>query len=280
MSEDQGDPGFAVEMGKLFIIPAIIVAASMGVFILFGLVASDGDTARDYLQEVSSGSSSRKWQAAFELSRVLTRDEEARRDPRLGPEIVKLLQEPASEDPRIRRYLILALEEIGDPETVPGIAGALADPDAEVRLCAARALGRIGDPRGAEGLVALLGDEDPALRKMALFSLGKIGDGSRVPAMLARLDDPVEDVRWNAALSLAVLGDRSGEGVIRQMLDRSYLERVEGITENQKIEARLNAVQASYRLRDPDLKAMVEELSRSDPNLRVRDAALRALKEW
>jgi HEAT repeat protein len=274
------DRSFAADMGRLFLIPAVIVALTVAVYFLFGMIASERRTAEDYLQEVRHGSTKRKWQAAFELSRLLTRDEAARSDTRLAREIADILADPATNEPLIKRYLLLALEEIGEPGTAPVAIAALEDQDPEVRLYAARALGRLGDAAAVAGLMALLEEEDPALRKMALFSLGRIGDAGAIGGILPRLEDPVEDVRWNAALALAVLGDSSGGIILRQMLDASYLDGVNGITEVQKIEARVNAIQAAYRLRDPSLRVVVEVLSREDPSLRVRDAALRILKEW
>jgi len=276
---DEGT-SFAGDMGRLFVIPAVIVGLSLVVFLLFGWIASDGKSAGDYLQEVRQGGSGRKWQAAFELSRILVRDEDARKDPRLGGEVAGLLGDPEMEDPLVRRYLLLALEEIGDPAHAGAVSAALVDPDPGVRLYAARAMSVLGRSPADPALVEMVSDDDPALRKMALYALGRIGDAAAVPAIRPRLDDPVEDVRWNAALALAVLGDASGIGVIRQMLDSRYLDGVEGITESQKVEARLNAVQAAYLLGAPELKTIVEEIGRHDSSLKVRDAALRAVAEW
>ena len=274
------EPGFTSEMTRLFIVPAAIVLLCLGVFVLFGLVASEGKTAADYLAEIRQGSSNRRWQAAYELSRLLSRDAEKNRQAGVGREIASLLADPKITEPLVRRYLVVALEAVADPATVPALNSALSDADIEVRLYAARALGRIGSRESVKSLLPLLEEEDPALRKMALFSLGRIGDRSAAPGIHPRLDDPVEDVRWNAALSLAALGDGSGAATLRQMLDTSYLAKVEGITEDQKIEARINALQAVYRLKDPSLRGIVEELGRSDPSLRVRDLALKILKEW
>jgi HEAT repeat protein len=266
-------------MGKLFLIPALIVALSILVFLLFGWIATERRTAHDYLQEIRHGVTGRKWQAAFELSRELARAE-GRQDPALSREIADTLMDPKTTDPLIRRYLLLALEEIGDPSTAPAVRSALGDQDVEVRLYAARAAGRLRDRDSVPVLLELLQEEDPGLRKMALFSLGRIGDVAAVEEMRARLEDPVVDVRWNAALSLAMLGDGSGVGTLRKMLDPSYLDRVEGITEDQKIGARINAIQAVHALGDPELRALVEEVSVEDSSLKVRDAALKLLKEW
>jgi len=278
--ELEEDEGFLAEMPRLFMIPAGIVALCVGVFVLFGLIASEGKSAHDYVEEIRSARSNQRWQAAFELSRVLIRDSKSKQDPNIGPEVATLLGEFSGEEPLVRRYLVLALEEIGDPATSPALAGALADADTEVRLYAARALGRLKAPGAGASLLPLLEDEDPALRKMALHSLGRLGDPRAAESMRPRLEDPVEDVRWNAALALALLDDASGTETLSKMMDEAYLSRVEGILEDQKVEARINAVRAAWRLREPSLRAAVESLSRTDTNLRVRDVALKAIAEW
>jgi HEAT repeat protein len=275
------ETSFTQDIWRLFLIPAVIVALSVGVFVLFGQIASEGKSASEYLQEVRHGTSNRRWQAAFELSRILIRDEDARTDPSLVPEIMAILSDEQTEDPVIRRYLLLALEEIGDSRGAPAALAALGDEDVEVRLFAARALGRLGGGQpAAEELLMLLEEEDSGLRKIALHSLGLIGDQSAISRIVPRLDDSVEDVRWNAALSLAMLGDQSGIGILGQMMNPEYLGQVEGITESQKEEARLNAVRASFKLRDPGLRILIEGLSKTDPSLRVRNIALQVLEEW
>jgi HEAT repeat protein len=271
---------FASEMSRFFVVPAAIVVLCVGVFLLFGLIASEGKSAADYLQEIRQGASNRRWQAAYELSRVLSRDAGKNRASGVGVEIAAILQDPKTTEPLVRRYLVVALEAVADPQTAPALVAALSDQDVEVRLYAARALARLPGDASVKALLPLLQDQDAALRKMALYSLGRIGDPSAAEAIRPRLEDTVEDVRWNAALSLAVLGDASGAGVLREMLDIAHLDRIEGITEEQKLEARVNALQAIYKLRDPSLRGLVEEISAKDPSLHVRDIALKVLKEW
>jgi hypothetical protein len=282
MSEPTEDPpqSFLGEMSRFFVVPAAIVVLCAVVFVLFGLIASEGRTAADYIREIRQGSANQRWQAAYELSRVLSTGAEKHRQEGVGREIAALLEDPKTTDPLVRRYLVLALEAVADPETAPAIEAALADADPDVRLFAARALGRIASPGSTKALLPLLSNEDPALRKIALYSLGRIGDRSAAEAIRPRLDDPVEDVKWNAALALAVLGDASGSSVLRKMLDTTYLDTIAGITEEQKLEARVNALQAIYKLKDPALRGVVEDLSRNDPSLHVRDIALKVLKAW
>ena len=59
-----------VLVGQFFVVPVVIVALCVGIFILFGLITGDARNARDYLEEVRAGKGNRRWQAAFELSNI------------------------------------------------------------------------------------------------------------------------------------------------------------------------------------------------------------------
>lgn len=278
--EEEPEQGFIRELSQFFIVPSLIVLLCVGVFLMFGLITSEGKTEADYLQEIRRGRGSERWLAAFELSRLLAQREAAHEDGPLVAEIVALLEEESASDPQVRIYLIAALENLRHPGGAGALIEALADADPGVRLHAAKALGAYEGVSGAVApLAAMLTDEDPAIRKVAIHALGRTRDHAAIAHLLPRLDDPVQDVRWNAALSLAVLGDPGGRGVIGEMLDRRRLDAIEGITEAQKISALINGTQAAYLLKDPSLLDAVAGLSTDDPSLRVREVALRVLAE-
>jgi len=78
-------PLYAPESGaslfvKLFIVPAGIVAVALGIFLLGTLALQHPKTAEQYLQELKSDSTSKRWQAAFELSRMLSQGEKIQFD--------------------------------------------------------------------------------------------------------------------------------------------------------------------------------------------------------
>ncbi len=56
---------------QFFIIPLVIIASAAGVFLLFGLLTEESRTASEYLAEVRTGSKTRRYQAAYELSKYL-----------------------------------------------------------------------------------------------------------------------------------------------------------------------------------------------------------------
>src|SRR5256714_8960776 len=134
---------------QFFIFPLAIVAVCVTVFVIFGLIASEGKGPRQYLEEVRTGSANRRWQAAFELTKVLQAGRDpALKDARFLEEAVRTFQESGADDPRVRRYLALALGRLGDARAVPELLLAARDaapqgarPDPDPQIYAVWALG-------------------------------------------------------------------------------------------------------------------------------------------
>jgi HEAT repeat protein len=269
---------------QFFIFPMAIVAVCVTVFVIFGLIASEGRGARAYLDEVRTGSANRRWQAAFELSKVLqARKDPALTDPGFADELVRVFTGAGDDDPRVRRYLALALGRLGDKRAVPALVLA-ADPhgdtpaDPDTQVYAVWALGAIGDPDAVPTLGRLAGSEDAGLRKAAVHALGSFpGEAARNP-LLTAVNDPVEDVRWNAAIALARRRDPAATPVLLQMMDRRHLSTIADLTAEQSEEALLEATQAAAVVPDPALRSALEGLRDSDPSMKVRGAARAALE--
>ena len=131
---------------QFFVFPMAIVAACVAVFVVFGLISSDAKTARDHLADVRRGGGMfgvKRWQAAFAFASALDSEKaETKRDPELVKETLALFEESKNDDPRVRRYLALALGRMRDPAAVPALLGGRARP-------AGRSRRRDGRARGA-----------------------------------------------------------------------------------------------------------------------------------
>lgn len=267
---------------QFFLFPMAIVAVCVGVFVVFGLIASEGRGARHYLEEIRRGGANRRWQAAFELSKVLQAGKDpALADPRFVPEVLEVFEATAGDDPRVRRYLALALGRLRDPRAVPALARVARGEggDADTQVYAVLALGAIGDPAALPALIPLASSSDPGLRKAVAHALGALpGEESRA-ALAAALEDEVEDVRWNASLALARRGDAAAAPVLLAMMDRAHMERVPGLSSEQRDQAMLEAIRVAPAVPDPALRPALERLRRGDPSLQVREAASRALEQ-
>ena len=276
--EPPEDVSFARTLVQFFLVPAVVVAVSVLVFFFFAWLVSDEKTGVDYLHEIRVGSANRRWQAAFELSKIITMDREKRRMEGLVPEMIAAFEGASGDDPRVRHYLALSLGHLGDKSAAPALIAALDDPDSTTRLYAIWALGNLGDERAVEPLLAKFGDDDPGVRKMAVYAAGTLGDERAVPKLQVALADPDRDVSWNAAVALAQLGDASGESKLLLMLDRKYLDGLTDIDEARKLLAMQSAIQASALVESDVLNSRLREIAAGDPNVGIRKAAMEALE--
>jgi HEAT repeat protein len=266
-------------IARFFLLPLLVVGAAVGVFLVFNLMTFERRSPRDYLQEVRGGTANRRWQAAFELSRSLP-NLPAEERAALTAETLRIfegLSAKRPDDVPVRRYLVLVLGRLGEPAALPVLEAASKDDDPDTRLYAVWALGKIGDETALPTILEASSSEDAGARKMAAYVLGQLGDPGAIPRLKVLAEDRVADVRWNSAIALAELGDTSGLPVLRSMIDREALARqAENLSSDQAEAAMVNALKALTLLKDASTLPEVEKLAKSDPNLRVRDAARRA----
>jgi HEAT repeat protein len=277
-------PALAVQF---FLIPLAVVAVAVSVYVGFRSLLADSRSAQDYLMEVQIGGSNRRWPAAYELSRQMA-DPKVRADKTLAPALVKAF-ENARGDAQVRRYLALAIGRLDPPlpaEAVSDLTAALDDPDSETRISVIWALGSSGDVAVVPRLIPLYTAQssDPGIRKMVVYALGALPGDEQMTTLRTALRDDTADVRWNAAIALARKGSHEGTGVLRQMLDRAYVEQT--VTREVRQDSDVDPVadvivsglRAAAALKDGSLKPVVMALSQNDKSLKVRDAAIEALK--
>lgn len=262
---------------QFVVFPLGVVLIGVLIFFLFGKLASDEQTIPDYLNEVRSGGQRERWQAAYQLSQLINAGE-AKKYPNLVTQVASVYQAARDDDPRIRRYLSMVLGNLGDKRATPLLVEALADPDVETRIYAALALGRLKDAAALPDLLRAFGSQENDVRKAAAYALGELGDRRAVPALAAALSDPSADLRFNAAIAMARFGDRRAIGVVREMLDRSRLDRVAGMRSDQKEATILAAIPALLKIAPEEASPLLAPLAASDPSMQVRSAAKEAIE--
>lgn len=260
-----------------FIVPLLLVVGAVAIFVLFGWIAHESRPPSEYLAEIGGSGINEPWQAAFHLSQRLQSDDSLHGDPELARDVVRALED-ADSQPQVRRYLALALGRIGHPAAIPALVEHLEDPDLEVRLHSLWALGNIGDPDVSDAVAERLQDESSDVRTMAAYVLGVLGSPDTVDELRVALNDPGPAVRWNAAVALARMEDTAGVPILRQMLDRSAMEDVPGLRQEQRRQAMLAAIGALAHLGGEDVRTLLTGL-RDDEDFRVRQAAREALSE-
>ena len=283
--------GFIVQ---LFVIPAVVVAVVIVVWLLFGKLAGGERDAMDYVRQLHSPSAN--WRAAFELASLIQNDPKLARDPVLLGELTDLLEQDLAhgEDPELTRYVALTLGAFqtldarltkGRPvDPLATLASALgAARPAGVRFAAAASLakhaarldGRLEDAEAVRALGSASQDSNVELRQMAVYALGFFGGEAAAGILRERLNDEDRFVRYNAAIALGRLGDPAALGNLREMLspdDLAKVIRLETKSEtSHKIEAieleALQALQTSTRRGKPglarELRPNLVTLSRS-----------------
>lgn len=261
---------------QFVLFPLGVVAIAVGIFFLFGKLASDEQTVPDYLHEVQSGGRRERWQAAYQLSQLINAGA-AKKYPNLVNDVIRVHDGAKNDDPRIRQYLSMVLGNLGDRRATPLLIDALHDRAPETRIYAALALGRLGDPSAVPALIDVFSTDERDVRKAAAYALGETRDPRALPVLVAALTDPIPDVRYNAAIAVSRYGDSRSIGVLREMLDRPRLDRVAGMRSDQKDATMLAAIPALVKIAPEEAKAILTPIAKNDPSLQVRSAASEAL---
>jgi HEAT repeat protein len=294
-------PALAVQF---FLIPLTVVALTVTVYVGFRSLLADDRKPQDYLAEIKSGGMTRSWSAALDLSKQMD-DPKTRGDKALAAALVKAFDEAKEGDPRVRKYLALAIGRI-EPPLPPGTTDVLLKsldvpekpwtPDlwsringwtpamAEAHISTIWALGASGDPAVAPKLEPLYASSDAGVRKIVVYALGALPGDTQIDTLRMALQDDTPDVRWNAAVALARHGRNEGASVLHQMLDRAYVERTvkrevrQDSDQDPIAEVMISGIRAGAAIRDISLKPTIQTLSQQDRSMKVRQAAFEALR--
>lgn len=257
MSEDQGvekalapeelppvEPPSAGFILQLFVVPGLIVAAVVGVWLLFGKLASGEQDWHELVVELQHPNPHRRWRAALGLGQILKADQDLGENGQhlsQSQELARALahvtsselarNSQADDDLKFQAFLTRTLGLFDVPDTVlPPLRQAMQPEfDRDVRKNAIGAVAVIADRAGRTGgslkspelLEALLqvsSDADPLVRQLAAFTLGLLPEDAGRQRLEVMLDDSDRDTRVNAAIGLARQHDVGGFRVFRDIL--------------------------------------------------------------
>ena len=278
-------PAIAVQF---FIIPLLVVGATVLVYVGFRSLLTEDRSAQEYLTDIQSGGSNRRWPAAYELSRLMGDPQFVKKQQMvLAPQLIKAFAASGDDDARLRQYLALALGRLTPPipaEARRLLVEALNDKESQTRISAIWALGSTGDLTLAPQIERMYQSDDAGVRKMTVYALGSLPGDVGTTTLVKALDDAEPDVQWNAAVALARHGRHEGVNVLRRMLDRDYVQRA--VTRQQQAtddidpvgEVMITGLRAIAALKESSLSEPVKALSQADKNLKVREAATETLR--
>ena len=234
------EPPSAGFLVQLFLVPGLIVAIIVGVWLTFHWLAHLGQDPQAYVRTLRRDNEGR-WQAALNLANDLRGPGGAvlKADGTLAGELGRILADESKsgrtgeQSQMLRVYLCRALGEFTIPEalapllerakdtTQPQVARAAIEAIAVLSTNLVAAGGLPAGVNVADAVVAASRSEDAGLRSAAAFTLGIVGEKGTGPAdgrLRALLADANNDVRYNTALALARLGDEACLDTLEEML--------------------------------------------------------------
>ena len=248
-------------------------------FLLFRFITLETNDASALLNQVKIGSASKRWQSAFELSKVFNDPDKIPTNASFKNQMVSSYNHSIHDDPLVRAYLALAMGVTRDEFYTDILIEGLNDENRESRLAAVQAVGLIGAKSAGARLKEIVENSDFSNERLAAtISLGLIGDAGSIPMLKELLEDEEPNIQWDAAVALAKMGDPSGAFIIENLMDRQYLNAFPQVDEAEKNQAILVAIEVSSLLKQDRFETKLVSLAKSDENLRIRNAAMKTLQ--
>jgi HEAT repeat protein len=261
-----------------FLIPLMVTIFGVMFFFMFKVLTYETSVPEDYLTDIQIGSATKRWQAAFELSKLLSHPEIVPTDEDFKNKMISIYEHSIHDDPMVRTYMALAMGRTGQQKYGPTLMNGMNDKDRGSRLAAIKALGLLAYAPAVNGIQKFADEKySNAERLAATIALGNIGEKSIIPILQKLLDDEEPNIRWDAAIALAKLEDSSGLQIIVNLLDRSYFKHFTEVDEEEEVQAILVAIQVSSQFPSNLFVTNLLKLAAFDKNMQIRDLAIKTL---
>ena len=243
--------GFIIQ---LFVVPAIIVAVVVGLYLLFTRMASGEADWRQLVSDIRSENPHVRWSSANQLATLLTDAAQQPKDPasvalstnrEIAQALVTPFQELAKkttltdEESIQLEFLGKAIGQLNVPDLIvpPLLEAARSERTGEAAhtlrktslnslamiVGRAREDGRLAAlPADFDSQVGLIAeDHEPLFRNQAAFVLGLSGRPEAITRLQGMLEDPETHIRVNAAIGLARNDSKRGLPVLEEVLKES-----------------------------------------------------------
>ena len=265
---------------SFFLIPFMIAIFGAIFFLLFRFITYETNDASELLNQVKIGSATKRWQSAYELSKVLNNPETIPEDVSFKNQMISAYDHSINDDPLVRAYLAIAMGATGDQFYAEELVNGLEDESRESRLAAIQAVGMVRSKLGVVQLIDVIDNSDYQDERLAAtMSLGFIGDSRAIPKLNELLEDDEPNIRWDSAIALAKMGEESSVPIIENLMDREYLMTFPELDYKEINKVIMTAIETSSLVLDNRFEPRLVELARSDESLTVRDAAIKTLKK-
>ena len=268
-----------VVIHSFFVVPFIIAIFGVLIFLMLRILTIEPRTAQDYLQDVKIGGNTKRWQGAFELSKILANPKMVPKEERFVNDLISTFEYSEKDrDDRIRIYLALAMGRTKDLRYVTILEKTLNTENEEILAAVVYSLGLINSPTSLEQLLHMFEHESARVRHQVVVALGNYDEDQVQIVLKQALHDPEPNVRWDAAIALAKQKDDSGRRILLDLMDRKYLDSFPNIDAVEQNQAILAAIRVSRNILNDELRQVLMDLMENDLNMKVRQAARNTLK--
>ncbi len=270
---------FQVIIHSFFVVPFIIAIFGVLIFLMVRVLTLEPRTAHDYLEDVKIGGSTKRWQGAFELSKILANPESIPKDDRFVNDLISTYKYSENErDNRIQIYLALAMGRTRDIRYSDILEESLNSEDEQILSAAIFSLGLIGSQNSMEKLLNFYDHSSARVRHQLSVALGSYNNDQSRKILYKLLNDIEPNVRWDAAISLAKQNDNKGRRIILDLMDRKYLDSFPNIDPIEQSQAMMTAIAVSKKILDDEIKEVLVDLMENDINMKIRQSARNVLE--
>ena len=271
---------------SFFLIPFMLAIFGALFFFMFQFLTYEKNTPIDLLNNIQSGSATKRWQSAFELSNMLTPDKI--NDKSLFENKLKdLFEKSKHDDSKVRTYLALAMGKTKNESFGNVLLDALNDEDKFVRIAGIKSLGLLKYESSCDKLAEIIrGSDENAEKLAAIISLGMIGDTAYSDVLVEMLESEEPNLRWDSGIALIKMNNSSGVPMVEKLLKRDYYKAFPAKDDGsgldlEEIENSLFVAIAASRIYiDNIFKDELIFLSRNDRSIKVREFALKTIDEY
>jgi len=260
------------------VIPFLVAASLVFVYSLFSILTYEDATPYDFLNDIKIGGATKRWQSAFELSKILSSSNEIGNDERFISELINIFEKSIHDDSRVRQYLALAMGRTGNKSFIEPLLSKIESEDPEILPSIIRALGLLMAKESIPDLTQFLQHRDEHIRLQAVIALGNIGDPLAIEGLKKSLFDQQPNIQWDAAISLAKLGDNSGRGILLKLIEGNFFRNFPEVDVREQDQARIIAIRTGILLNDSIINKKIAELADKDDNISIRKTAMEVLK--
>ena len=265
---------------SFFLIPLMITIFGVLFFFLFEILTYEDQDPQHLLNNIKSGSLTKRWQSAYELSNLMKDTEKIPTDDLFVNQMISMYEKSIYDDSRVRTYLALAMGQTGNEKFGDVLVNSLDDDNLENRIAVIKSLGMIKYPPSVKKLNNLVGsDANVQERLAAVISLGEISDASSKNFLIPLLEDEEPNIRWDAAIALIKMNDFSGVYILEKLLRREYYANYKNIDANEVNNSILTILALVSKNPNNSFLDELEILAKDEKNIKIREFSMKILSE-